>query len=333
MTKQHIFKARDIGELINALPAMYGFPPEDSLVVLGLARRRIVFGVRFDLPDAAQIDAVANLAVHHLEHQQVEGAIVLAVGEPLGVGQRLVKTVEARLDRVHPVAGGWANDERYWVSMAGGDPGGYPYRRTLDHPAAAHAILAGQEISSSRAALAERVLPDEGANREWIERSADEVAHRYRSDMAGLSMAQILDGAKDEFVPIIHDLMARRPVDDSSLLRLGYALTRVEIRDALWGLITHENAREMVGGWLHVARMVPVTWTSAPLCLAAFASWLSGDGAMAVIAAERARSVDAGYSMAELMLTLATSGVSPQEWSGWSEPGPENWYRDDQAAS
>jgi hypothetical protein len=332
MTKRPVFKARDLGELINSLPGLFGFPPDDSLVVLGVDGKRIVFGMRLDLPEPNGIDAAADVAARHLNHQRAKGAIVLAIGEPLDVGQRLVSAVEARLGRVRPVAGGWANDERYWVSVDGGDPGGYPYRRTLDHPAAAQAVLAGQEISASREALAERVQPDEGPLRSWMEQSKDEVVDRFATELSRRSKPEMVEWATREFVPVVHDLLARRAVDDGALSRLGVALSVIEIRDVVWGLITRENARDMVGGWLHVARRVPVEWSPAALCLAAFASWLSGDGALAVIAAERAIAVDSEYPMAGLMLALATSGVSPHEWQGWSEP-PETWYRGEQTAS
>lgn len=332
MTKRPIYKARDLGELINALPSMYGFPPADSLVVLGLNGKRIAFGLRLDLPDATLIDSVADLAVHHLRHQRVEGAIVLAVGEPLDIGRRTVLAVEARLDTIEPIAGGWANDERYWVSMAGGDSDGYPYRRTLDHPASAYAVLAGQEISASREALAARVLPEEGERRARMEHSSGEVAERFMADFGGLPAKQLVARVTAEIAPLVHDLLARRPVDDSALLRLGFALTLIEIRDAVWDLITRDNARDLVGVWLHVARLLPVEWTPSPLCLAAFASWLSGDGAVAVIAAERALVVDDTYSMAELMLALATSGVSPLGWDDWRESRQAR-SRNDRAAS
>ncbi len=332
MTKRPIYTARDLGELINALPSMYGFPPADSLVVLGVNGKRIVFGMRVDLPDAALIDAAADLAVRHLQHQRVEGAIVLAVGEPLDIGRRTVLAVEARLDTVQPIAGGWANDERYWVSMAGGDPDGYSYRRTLDHPASAYAVLAGQEISANREALASRVLPEGGERRARMERSADDVVERFVADFGGLSATKLVARTTAEIVPVVHDLLARRPVDDSALLRLGFALTVIEIRDALWDLITRDNARDLVGVWLHVARLLPVDWTPPALCLAAFASWLSGDGAMAVIAAERAMGIDGKYSMAELMLALATSGVSPLDWDDWRE-ARQSRDSDDRAAS
>jgi len=314
MSTRPTFKARDLGELINALPALYGFPPENSLVALGLIGPRITFGMRLDLPDPCGIDDAADLAVRHLEHQQVEGAIILAIGEPLDVGQRMVSAVEARLDRVRPVAGGWANDERYWVSMDGGDPQGYSYRRTLNHPAAVQAVWAGQEISASREAMAARVLPEEGERREWVERAAVEVARRFAAGLAGRKNEKLTEWADQELLPVVHDLLAGRPVDDGTLLKVGFALTTIELRDLAWGLITLESARDMVRVWLHVSRRIPVAWTPAALCLASFAAWQSGDGALAVVAAERALDVDANYRMADLMLALATSGVSPFDW-------------------
>jgi hypothetical protein len=332
MPKRTVFKAHDLGELINALPAMFGFPPDDSLVVLGTDGPRITFGMRLDLPDAEAIDAVADLAVRHLEHQRVRGAIVLAIGELLDIGQRIVSAVEARLVGVRPVAGGWANDERYWVSMDGGDPRGYAYRRSLDHPAAAAAVWAGQEISPSRDVMAERVQPSSGERRVWTERAGAEVAARFTADVCGLTQDEVKELAAVEFTPVVHDLLAGRAVDDGTLLRLGFGLTSIVMRDVLWALVTKENAREMVRVWLHVGRNVPVAWTPPPLCLAAFASWLTGEGALAVIAAERAMHVDPDYPMAGLMLALATSGVSPQLWDGWRR-STETWSRDDRAAS
>ena len=41
---------------------------------------------------------------------------------------------------------------------------------------------------------------------------------------------------------------------------------------------------------------------------------MCGDGAKSVMAAEHALRIDPDYSMAGLMLDLATSGLSPHEW-------------------
>ena len=53
------------------------------------------------------------------------------------------------------------------------------------------------------------------------------------------------------------------------------------------------------------------------LSLAAFAAWLTGDGAQATIAAERALAADPAYSMASLVLQVVEAGVSPHgfDWN------------------
>jgi hypothetical protein len=317
-----VFKAGDLGELINALPALFGFPPENSLVTLGMAGPRIVFGMRVDLADVGEaVDRTAELAVRHLEQQQAEGAITLAVGEPLDLGRQLVLAIEARLVRVRPVAGGWATDTRYWVSMAGGSPRGYAYRRSLDHPAAVQAVWEGQEIASSRAAVEATMAPLDQERLDEVEA----MAGRVLADLVSQSGPDVhmqeedvqLDVAArlaNDVVPVLNDLRDGKTVSDDRLLRMAFLVTRIEVRDAAWGLIRPDNAREFVRVWLHVARHVPHAWAPSAYSLAAFACWMCGDGAKSVMAAEQALRLDPNYSMATLMLELATSGLSPRAW-------------------
>src|SRR3546814_10153661 len=93
---------------------------------------------------------------------------------------------------------------------------------------------------------------------------------------------------------------------------MALLVTRIKIRDEAWSLITPENARDYVRVWLHVARHVPHEWAPSAYSLAAFACWMCGDGAKSVMAAEQALRLDPDYSMAALVLDLATSGLSPQ---------------------
>ena len=310
-----VFKAADLGELINALPALFGFPPEDSLVTLGLDGPRIVFGLRLDLADVGDdVDRTAELAVRHLEQQQVEGAITLAIGEPLDLGRQLVLAIEARLVRVRPVAAGWATDDRYWVSMAAGSPGGYAYRRSLDHPAAAQAVWEGQEIASSRAAVEATMTPLNGDGLAEVEALADQAVNDFVGQLDDPATLDVTMLVADHVAPVLRDLRADKPVPDAQVCRLAYLMTFIPIRDEAWGLITPDNAREFVRVWLHVARHVPHAWAASAYSLAAFACWMSGDGAKSVMAAEQALRLDPGYSMAVLMLELATSGLSPQTW-------------------
>jgi hypothetical protein len=312
-----VFKAGDLGELINALPALFGFPPENSLVTLGMEGPRIVFGMRLDLADVGDaVDRTADLAVRHLEQQDAEGAITLAIGEPLDLGRRLVLAVEARLVRIRPMAGGWATDDRYWVSMAGGSPRGYAYRRSLDHPAAAQAVWEGQEIASSRAALEATMAPLDGNRLDEVEAMADQVLGNLvsQSEPDAITPQGVETYLANDVVPVLDELREGKAVSDDRLLRMAFLVTRFEVRDAVWGLITPDNAREFVRVWLHVARHIPHAWAPSAYSLAAFACWMCGDGAKSVMAAEQALRIDPDYSMAALMLELATSGLSPQAW-------------------
>jgi len=310
-----VFKAADLGELINALPALFGFPPENSLVTLGLDGPRIVFGMRLDLADVGEdVDRTAELAVRHLERQRVDCAITLAIGEPLDLGRRLVLAIEARLVRVRPVAGGWATDDRYWVSMAAGSPGGYAYRRSLHHPAAAQAVWEGQEIASSRAAVEASMAPLDENRLAEVEAVADHAVSHFVGYLDDPETFDVDTLVADHVTPVLHDLLDDKPVPDAQVYRLAYVMTLIPVRDEAWGRITPDNAREFVRVWLHVARHVPHAWAPSAYSLAAFASWMCGDGAKSVMAAEQALRLDPDYTMAALVLELATSGLSPQEW-------------------
>ena len=312
-----VFKAGDLGDLINALPVLFGFPPENSLVTLGLNGPRIVFGMRLDLADAGDdISRTADLAVGHLEQQRVQGGITLAIGEPLDLGRRLVLAVEARLIRIRPVAGGWATDDRYWVSMAGASPRGYAYRRSLHHPATAQAVWEGQEVVSSRSALEATMAPLEGDRLHQIEETAARVVGGLISQHKENSREEVEAFMAGDVIPALRDLRASRPVSEARLLRLACLVTRTKIRDAAWTLITPDNAHDYVRVWLHVARNVPHEWAPSAYSLAAFACWMCGDGAKSVMAAEQALRLDPDYTMAGLVLDLATSGLNPQMWDG-----------------
>lgn len=308
-----IYRASNLGDLINTLPSMFGFPPENSLVVLGLRGRRIVFGMRLDLADLGRMKGslakAADLAVSHLEHQGVQGAIVLAVGEPLAVGRRLVLEIESRLTRVRPVAGGWARDDRYWASMAGADPNGYPYRRSLDHPSAVQAVVEGQQIAASRTEVSAAMAPITGARRDELEKAADRVLEEMLSWDG--NPAHLLD---TELWPTLYDLAAGVEVTDERVLRVAHLVRQVDVRDEAWGLITPDNARDMVRVWLHIARMARREWASSAYCLAGFAAWMCGDGAKALMATEHAALADPNDTLPTLIATLATSGVAPADW-------------------
>lgn len=311
-----VFTAHDVPDLINALPTLFGFTPEDSIVAIATSgpRHRFGFRLRMDIPATEHVDLAAEHIVTHLGHQGAEGAIIVAVTPQREVAARLVPTIEQRLGRIKPVVGAWADGERYWTTFLDCDPQGYEYETSDHHLAVVQAIAEGREILPNRAAVAAKLEPESGQRRLWLNHATDEVATQIAALLNTNPDMSVVDVGMADLAAALTAAHARRQLTDAQTLQLAVWATTIPVRDELWSLITPDNAREMVGLWSHVARCAP-PWMSPPaLSLAGFASWLSGDGTLALIAAERALSIDRFYTLAGLLLSMLERGVPPSAW-------------------
>jgi hypothetical protein len=316
-----VFTAHDIPDLINALPTLFGFTPEDSIVAIGThgPRHRMGFRMRLDMPAMRHFGLVAGQIVTHLTHQNAEGAIIIAVTDRTDVAAQLVPLIERRLGTIQPVVGAWADGKRYWTTFEDCDPTGHPYKTSGHHLAVVQAIAGGQEILPTRAALAAKLDPESGRRRRWLNEGAEVVSEQIVAALNGSLDLAPEEVAMTDLAPALEAALARRRLTDDQALRLAVWATTLPVRDALWALITPDNARDMVGLWSHVVRCAP-PWLSPPsLCLTGFASWLSGDGALALIATERALAIDPHYPMAGLLLQTLERGVPPSSWRPFDE--------------
>ena len=309
-----VFTAHDIPDLINTLPTLFGFTPDESIIAIATfgPRNRLGFRLRMDMPAMRHVGQAAGQIVAHLAHQGAEGAIVLAVTTQTRVAAKLVPQIERRLGDIRPVLGAWADGTRYWTTFDD-DPGGHPYQTSDHHLAVVQAIAAGQEILPNRAALVAKLESDGGLRRIWLNHGADTVANQVEAALNTAPGTPEQVGMAD-LAPALEAALARRPLADDQALRLAVWATVLPVRDALWALITPDNARDMVGLWSHVVRCAPPPVSPPSLSLAGFAAWLSGDGALALIAAERALAIDPHYTLAGLLLKLLEGGVPPSSW-------------------
>lgn len=311
-----LFTAHDVPDLINILPTLFGFTPEDSIVAIAThgPRHRMGFRLRMDMPAVEHVRPAAEQIVGHLRHQGAEGAIVLAVTEKTGVAELLVPEVERRLGPILPVVGAWADGSRYWTTFDDCDPAGHAYEVSGHHPAVVSAVLEGQEILPDRAALAARLDPDGGERRIWLNHASGVVATQVAALLNTRRHEPVEEVAMADLAPALAAVHAERALTDGQSLRFAQWATLLPARDALWALITPASARIMLGLWSHVARTAP-PWISPPsLTLAGFASWLSGDGALALIAAEKALDIDPEYTLAGLLLGIIERAVPPSAW-------------------
>lgn len=311
------FTAHDIPDLLNALPTLFGFTPTESIVAVATSgrRHRMGFRLRMDLPPAEHHEAAAQQIAMHLARQGAEGAILIAVSARPEIAGPLVRTVERRLGRVRPVVSVWADGERYWTTFDDSDPDGYTYTTSDHHLAVVQAIAEGQEILPDRAALETRLSPVDGPRRLWLDRAADTVMTEVAAAVSRQPDRSLEELALDDVGAVIERGIAGGLLTDGELLRAAVWTSMITVRDDQWERIDPDNASEMHRFWTHVARHAPNEIAAAPWCLSAFAAWLDGNGTSALIAAERAASIDPDYSMATLILQVLENGLSPRTWS------------------
>lgn len=314
-----VFTAHDIPDLFNALPTLFGFRPSESVVAIAThgPRRRMGFRLRLDLPPARHVDAAAAVIVGHLRRQGAEGAIVLAVTEHQGIAHDVLDAVEHQLGDIVPIVVARSDGARYWVDVPGFPADGIVYETSDHHVSIVQAIAEGQQILPDRQALVDRFAPVAGQQREHMLVLAESA--RARIDAVVERADEAIDVvAMRELDPMLDQVRAGHDITDEQAAALSVWVSTIIVRDALWGRITRETADVALDLMVRVARVVVPPHEPAVLSLTAFAAWLTGDGAQALIAGERARRTDPQYSMAALVLQIVESGVSPLEFC-WSD--------------
>lgn len=318
-----VYTAHDIPDLLNTLPTLFGFRPTESLV--GVAthgpRRRFGFRLRVDIPDPEHVEQLARLVVGHLRHQGAEGAIFLAVTEQQDVARDLLDAIERELGSIALIVAARADGERYWSDEPGFPPEGIAYESSDHHLAIVQAIAAGQQILPDRQALVERFEAVRPPRRGWMERAVEEVLDRVVPIVARTPEHEIVEVAMRQVQPIIDRGLAGEPISDGDLTVLSVWVSGIKVRDEVWGQITRESAEDMLRLLTLASRSVVPPFEPAVLSLAAFAAWLTGDGAQSLIAIERALGADPDYSMARLLLEMLERGVSPTHWTAFQAAG------------
>ncbi|WP_456696139.1 DUF4192 domain-containing protein [Aeromicrobium sp. P5_D10] len=313
------FTAHDVPDLINALPTLFGFRPRESLVAIAThgPRRRFGFRMRMDLPGVASSAAAARMVVGHLRNNHAEGAILIAVTQHQDTALALLDAIHRELDDcgdIELIVRARADDERYWTDELAAPPDGTAYELSLHHLSIVQAVAAGQEILRDREELVARFQAVSGERRRWLEAGATAVLAEVVPQVARSTPGELSSVGMSVVGPILERGLAGEAMSDADLLRVAIWVSCVSVRDEVWGRITHDSAREMLTVLTTVSQSVVPPFEPAVLSLTAFAAWLAGDGAQAIIAVERALDADPCYSMACLFLRILDDGIPPTAW-------------------
>ncbi len=336
-------------DVLAVVPYLLGFTPEQSIVVIAMRDRRVVFQARADLPATNEIAAVAAHLATVVARQRVDSALIVAYGADAEVRPTVEVLRESLEDRRITVSDALrADGGRYWSYVCRRPdccpPAGTPYDVASTTLAAA-ATYAGLSPAASRRDLEASLAPVDGLARIAM-RAASERAERRLSaliedaggpapgtvrpksagdgatemECANLARAAVYEAgvrAVDEANACIG---AIAPLDDDALAWLALLLVNVPVRDYAWERVDRD-VEGSVDLWTDVVRRVEPDLVAAPATLLAFAAWRNGGGAIASIALDRALDADPAYPMARLLLDAIDNGLAPSAWLDVPPPG------------
>jgi hypothetical protein len=303
-------------DVLSAVPYLLGFHPTDSVVVLGLRCRRLVFHARTDLPEeSAPQSAVAVLAHQLLEllrGQRSNAVIAVGYGTAARVTPLVLAVGQAMRShalRVYELLR--VTDGRYW-SYECDDPACCPPDGVQFDVAtsrvAAQATFAGFTALPDRAALVKTLAAPAGAALAASE-AAGVRAHQTITTEACLDPEALrsLDAALGRYA-------AGGRLDDDEVALLAARVDKDRrLRDLAWEGMEGGQTPITVHAalWTDVVRRCDPTMVVASAVLLAYACWLTGDGVRSGIAVERALAVDPNCSAALLIAELLARAVPP----------------------
>jgi len=301
------------GVLIAALPAVLGFVPEKSLVLVTVDRGEMGCVMRVDLSDelSESVEHIADVAAAATPDSAIavvvdeEGASCrmcndeyreLAATLSTTLAERGIELLAAHVvDRV--AAGG------RWHCADGCGNGG-----TVDDPSASPlavaAVLDGRRLYARRAELQAVIAVADPERTDALAgsiraRRGDRPDAEARADVeaAMAAAAQVAVGER---------------LSDDIVVRLAAALTDPLVRDTLYALAVGEHAGQAESLWAELSRSLPEPWRCEALVLLAFSAYARGDGPLAGVSLDAALRCDATHRMAGMLDTALQSGLRPE---------------------
>lgn len=329
-----------VGDTLAAIPHLLGFHPTDSVVLLSGTERGTPLSrtLRGDLPPDHLVDAVACHITASLADDGVTSALLVIVGGQDGGAPDSARVRgqggdgaldDATADDAPPCARlvealrrelaalGVTDVAAYWVPEL---TGGARYR-SYDDPARADVMpdpassLLGAEFASrgyvtygSRAELAALLTPDSeprlARRAELIESLRAEVTGSWPQAARVFAVRDALSAANSGHLAL----------SDRQLATLAIALADLRVRDACLATALPPDSDLAVAAatlWAELTRALPAPERAIPACLAGYAAYMSGDGALAAIAFDAALDADPDQVLAGLLDRALRHGLAP----------------------
>ncbi len=304
------------GALIAALPAVLGFVPEQSVVLVTATRGEIGAVLRSNLADAsperlcelAELAAVSGAEIVIAVIVDDEGADCPACFDEhrwlvrtlsLELAEHGVDLVAAHV--VPEVAAG-----ARWFCVDGCGRSGL-VDDPSSSPTALAAVLDGRRLYTTREELLAVVATTDPARTAAlvpvIERAG--APDRQRPDAQSRSDVEMVLASVDRNAAGVE-------LSDAQLTRVAWALTDPRVRDTLYALAVGDKAGSAESLWAQLSRTLPEPWRVEALVLLAFSAYVRGDGPLVGIALDAALRCGP-HKMAGMLDQALQAGLRPDQ--------------------
>lgn len=297
-------KLSNPGAVISALPALLGFTPQRSLVVIPLAQKEIICAMRVDLPPTVEQLPFTTLAAH-AARAGADSVIVVVVDENGAHCQMCADDYEkivqslgvALVEYQIPIHGAYVVDvidsSGRWHSVDGADAGAVPDPRTS--AVMAGAVMSGRCMYATRDALAATLAPT---------RARPSLA-RHIGNVGPISDS---DG-----VTAVVNMLGASALSTKQLARLAVITANLASRDAVLKFANDDSySADVERLFTQASRALVGTHRANALAVVAFFAYARGDGALAGIAIDDALRLAPSHTLATLLDTALRRAVPPQ---------------------
>lgn len=285
-------------DLVEILPMLLGFHPEESLVVVAVDANQVVVTARTDLPGPTSTLSPALgqlwarfpsacfvfIGLSSRPHRAWEALRALDADLPEGTQRRYLV----------------ADGERWYEAPT--DPTGTPYDR-VGNVHLARAAFGGRPVRSSRDELTALLEPA------WSPADVRAALVRVEARLGGVRDLR----ARADALLAAHTLEGPDlTLDDATLLCL--ASHDQDFLDAhLWAL-TKDTAATHQRLWLQVVRGSVPACSGGALIGLGISAWLAGEGAVHTVCLEKLGRVAGPPDWVDLLDLINTAALSPDDW-------------------
>jgi len=321
------FLARTPTDLIAVVPAVLGFHPRDSVVLLTFGPPGGAFHARVDLPvECAHQEAVTQVLIDAVVANGVRRAAVLLYTDDVELALEQARLLVDRLiDLDVDLLDVLRVDDGCWHQVPEDGSPGTAYELET-HPFTAQRVFEGHVVHRDREELADSLVGTDEDDAVAValaatryadlvaasEEAADPVHGFLRTEARWLQQrirTQVDADPSDE-----GPTERGQSLNAAEAGRLLVLASLVPTRDVAWAEITRETSEPHVALWRGLVRRSPRELLPGAASLLAFAAWQHGDGALAWCAIDRCLEVDPDYSMAHHVAEVLTRAVPPTVW-------------------